>query len=85
MSRIQRVHMNIMLALAMGVMHELNIVGMTCGGCSGRVTTVLMNTPGVVQAEISHTENKGIIVTDDSISTTQLIEIVKGTGFSATA
>ena len=46
---------------------------------------MLMNTPGVVQAEISHTENKGIIVTDDSISTTQLIEIVKGTGFSATA
>ncbi|MDA0716298.1 MAG: heavy metal-associated domain-containing protein [Candidatus Poseidoniales archaeon] len=68
----------------MDTTHHVSITGMTCGGCSGRVTNVLMNTPGVKSADISHAENKGTIVTDDSISTAQLLEIIEGTGFSAT-
>ncbi|MGB0476410.1 MAG: heavy-metal-associated domain-containing protein [Candidatus Poseidoniaceae archaeon] len=67
------------------VSHVLKINGMTCGGCSGRVQRVLEATPGVIQADISHVSNAGIIITDSSLTTQQLIEVVKSTGFDVTA
>ena len=44
------------------VTHTLTIKGMTCGGCSGRVTRVLEATEGVIRADISHQNNAGVIV-----------------------
>jgi len=67
----------------MDTTHEVSIQGMTCGGCSGRVTNVLLNTPGVKSATISHEQNNGVIVTDSTLSTSQLLEIIEATGFSA--
>ena len=65
------------------ITHHVAISGMTCGGCSGRVTNVLANTPGVIQAEISHESNSGVIVSTDEISIQEIIEIVNKTGFEA--
>ena len=65
------------------ITHHVAISGMTCGGCSGRVANVLENTPGVIQAEISHESNSGVIVSTDEISIQEIIEIVNNTGFEA--
>lgn len=65
------------------ITHHVAISGMTCGGCSGRVTNVLENTPGVIQAEISHESNSGVVVSTDEISIQKIIEIVNNTGFEA--
>ena len=65
--------------------HTLNIAGMTCGGCSGRVARVLEATPGVLKAEISHETDSGIVTTSADISTSQVVEMVKSTGFEASA
>ena len=46
---------------------------------------MLEATPGVIQADISHVSNAGIIITDSSLTTQQLIEVVKSTGFDVTA
>ncbi len=65
------------------ITHHVAILGMTCGGCSGRVSNVLENTPGVIQAEISHESNSGVVVSTDEVSIQEIIEIVKNTGFEA--
>lgn len=65
------------------ITHHVAILGMTCGGCSGRVSNMLENTPGVIQAEISHESNSGVVVSTDEVSIQEIIEIVKNTGFEA--
>ncbi len=66
--------------------HALNIIGMTCSGCSDRIIRVLEATPGVLKADISHKTNSGRIVANSSeITATQLVEIVKSSGFEASA
>lgn len=65
------------------ITHHVAILGMTCGGCSRRVSNVLENTPGVIQAEISHESNSGVLVSTDEVSIQEIIEIVKNTGFEA--
>jgi len=67
------------------VIHNLTITGMTCGGCSGRVTRVLDATPGVISATISHGNNSGVITTTSQLSTEDVINIVNNTGFDASA
>ena len=67
------------------LIHTLNITGMTCGGCSGRVARVLEAPPGVLKAEISHETDSGVVTTSADISASQVIEIVKSTGFEASA
>ena len=62
--------------------HNLLISGMTCGGCSGRVTKVLNATPGVLRATVSHETNSGVVVTTDNLSTQDVMNIVAGTGFT---
>ena len=61
----------------------LTITGMTCDGCSGRLASVLRATPGVIDAKISHKTNSGLILTDESLSTHDLVAIVNETGFVA--
>jgi len=63
--------------------HVLTITGMTCDGCSGRLASVLRATPGVIDAKISHQTNSGLILTDESLSTHDLVAIVNETGFVA--
>lgn len=65
--------------------HMLAITGMTCDGCSGRVANVLKATPGVVEAKISHQTNSGLVLTDETLSTLDIVAIVNGTGFAASA
>ncbi len=66
--------------------HALNITGMACEACSERVTRVLEATPGVLKADISHKTNSGRVVANSSeITATQLVEIVKSSGFEASA
>ena len=67
------------------VTHHLTITGMTCGGCSGRVTRVLEATEGVISADISHQNNSGVIVTTDALSTEDVVAIVATTGFDVSA
>ncbi|MDG1546079.1 MAG: heavy metal-associated domain-containing protein [Candidatus Poseidoniaceae archaeon] len=67
------------------VIHNLTITGMTCGGCSGRVTRVLEATPGVISATISHEQNSGVITTTSQLSTENIVDIVNDTGFNASA
>ena len=67
------------------VVHNLTITGMTCGGCSGRVTRVLEATPGVISAKISHEQDSGVITTTSQLSTEDIVGIVNGTGFNASA
>jgi copper chaperone CopZ len=63
--------------------HVLTITGMTCDGCSGRLANVLRATPGVIDAKISHQTDSGSILTDESLSTHDLVAIVNETGFVA--
>ncbi len=63
--------------------HVLSIQGMTCGGCSGRVERVLNQTQGVLKATISHETNDGVIITDSTLSSQQVVAIVQATGFDA--
>jgi copper chaperone CopZ len=65
--------------------HHLTITGMTCGGCSGRVQRVLEATEGVVSADVSHEDGKGIVVTTPALSTEDVVSIVAGTGFGVSA
>ena len=65
--------------------HTLSIRGMSCDGCSGRVTKVLEGTPGVLKADVSHDADSGKITTTEALSTEEVIEIIESIGFSATA
>ena len=65
--------------------HALNITGMTCSGCSDRVVRVLEATPGVLKADISHETDSGVVTTSSEVTTSQLVESVKSSGFEASA
>ena len=62
---------------------EFQINGMTCGGCSGRVTGVLEMNLNVESAEISHETNSGVVKTNGQISAEELVKIIEQTGFTA--
>jgi copper chaperone CopZ len=65
------------------IVHKLKINGMTCGGCSKRVTTVLNKALWVIDADISHETGKGYITTLTDVSIDRVIEIVNSTGYHA--
>lgn len=65
--------------------HTIDITGMTCGCCSGRVTRALEATPGVLKAFISYEDNVGNVLTTSDVSISNLVEIVKSVGFEASA
>ena len=65
--------------------HALNIIGMTCSGCSDRIIRVLEAIPGVLKADISHESNAGVVTTSAEVTTSQLVEIVESSGFEASA
>ena len=67
------------------VTHTLSILGMSCGGCSGRVTKALTETPGVISATISHATNSGVVVTTDELSTEDVMKVVTRTGYDVSS
>tara|TARA_B100001115_G_C15588363_1_gene281321 strand:- start:271 stop:486 length:216 start_codon:yes stop_codon:yes gene_type:complete len=63
--------------------HTVDIIGMTCAGCSGRVSSVLLGNPRIIKANISHDSNSGVIIADENISSQEIIKIIQSTGFEA--
>lgn len=63
--------------------HTMHIRGMTCDGCSGRVSSVLLSNPGIIEAKISHNSNSGVIVADETILPREIKKIIQSTGFEA--
>ena len=63
----------------------LNIKGMTCAGCEGRVKAALSSFEGVSDVNVSHKEGKAHLhVEEGKVDKAVLIEAVKQVGFTAT-
>jgi len=63
----------------------LNISGMTCAGCEGRVKGALTACEGVADAQVSHKDGKAVVqVEKGKANRDVLIEAVKQVGFTAT-
>lgn len=63
---------------------KLAIGGMTCGGCSSSVTRVLLQVPGVTDAQVSLAERSAIVRFDPArTSSKAMIEAVENAGFDA--
>lgn len=61
--------------------HVIEVVGMTCGGCSARLERVFMGKSGIISAEVDHEYGRAIIHADDSLTMRDIVEIVQSTGF----
>jgi copper chaperone len=63
----------------------LNIKGMTCAGCEGRVKAALSSFEGVSDVKVNHKEGKAHLHVEEGIvDKAVLIEAVKQIGFAAT-
>lgn len=61
---------------------NLNISGMHCDGCSGRLQKILSRKTGVQSAEVSFAEKQASLEYDSTlISADQLQEVVEKAGF----
>jgi len=65
----------------MTIRHVVDIVGMTCGGCSGRLQKVLMEKSGIISAEVSHELGRATIHSTTSVTELDIRKIVQSTGF----
>ncbi|WP_186091245.1 heavy metal translocating P-type ATPase [Burkholderia gladioli] len=63
---------------------ELEIVGMTCASCSGRVEKALAQVPGVSRASVNLATERASISVEDSVSAAQLVAAVEKAGYRAT-
>jgi len=61
---------------------ELFVDGMTCGGCSSRLTDNFLKESGISKAEVSHVSRIAKIEHSEEITTSNLEEIVALSGFS---
>ncbi|WP_186108400.1 heavy metal translocating P-type ATPase [Burkholderia gladioli] len=64
---------------------ELEIGGMTCASCSGRVEKALAQVPGVSRASVNLATERASISADDSVSAAQLVDAVEKAGYRATS
>ena len=63
---------------------NLNLVGMTCASCVGRVEKALAKLPGVLSATVNlATERAAVLVVTGAVSAEALIEAVKRAGYDA--
>jgi copper chaperone len=63
---------------------ELKVSGMTCSGCAVSVRNALLETPGVVSADVNlESANANVQYDPARVSTAQLVEAVQKTGFKA--
>ena len=65
------------------VVHQLQITGMSCGGCSSRLKGVLENHPEVLAADVSHSTDSGTITTTVNITAEEVMTVIENAGFSA--
>ena len=62
---------------------QLNVQGMTCGGCVKSVTSVLQKIPGVSSVEVSLEQNRATITYDPKqAAPAQFKQAVEGAGFT---
>ena len=57
----------------------VNVEGMTCNGCSGRLQKVLAREDGVTSARVSLEEKRAFV--SGQITTDRIKELVQGAGF----
>lgn len=61
---------------------NLSIQGMSCGGCSNTLTSLLEKNPGISNINISHQANNGAMTIDETmVSQKQIEEIIEKAGF----
>tara|TARA_B100000214_G_scaffold226566_1_gene165017 strand:- start:4 stop:654 length:651 start_codon:yes stop_codon:yes gene_type:complete len=65
----------------MGQVISINIGGMTCDGCSGKVKKAMESISGVISAEVSHESGVAVIEHKD-VSKEVLISGIKSTGYT---
>ncbi|WP_323118956.1 heavy metal translocating P-type ATPase [Burkholderia alba] len=63
---------------------ELDIDGMTCASCAGRVEKALAQVPGVTRASVNLATEKATVETATKVPTRQLVDAVKQAGYRAT-
>ena len=64
----------------------LKITGMTCGGCTSKVTHTLKAIPGVSEVEVSLSAGEATVQYDERLtSPDQLKSAVKGAGYGVDA
>lgn len=68
----------------MSTTHTLNIEGMTCAACAGRVERALAKVPGVELAEVNLATEMARVVTSVAVSDAALTEAVTQAGYHAT-
>ena len=59
----------------------MKIEGMMCPHCEARVRDTLNAIPGVISADVSHSEDRATLVIEDSLSTDVLTSAVEGAGY----
>ena len=65
----------------MGQVISVNVGGMTCDGCSGKVKKTIESISGVISAEVSHESGVAVIEHKD-VSKEVLISGIKSTGYT---
>jgi len=64
---------------------KLSIDGMSCGGCSSRLTGLLEKAPGISTVALSHENDNGEITIDETVtSKDQVVTIIEKAGFEVT-
>ncbi len=62
---------------------NMNVQGMSCGACSGRLVRVLEKKDAVESARASHEDNSCVITFDpEKIGRDELAAIINGAGFT---
>jgi copper chaperone len=65
---------------------SMNVTGMTCGGCTGKVEKALKAIPGVKDVQVSLSPASATVQFDEKLaSPTQLFAAVKGAGYGIAA
>ncbi|MEZ5649617.1 MAG: heavy metal-associated domain-containing protein [Burkholderiaceae bacterium] len=65
---------------------ELDVQGMTCGGCVASVKRLLSAVPGVSKAEVSLEKHAAVVTYDESATRPEaLVAAVEDGGYDATA
>ncbi|MBK24557.1 MAG: copper-translocating P-type ATPase [Halobacteriovorax sp.] len=62
---------------------NIQIEGMSCGSCVGRIESALSKVDGVEKVSVNLASEKANVVTQDSISEETLIEAIKDAGYKA--
>jgi copper chaperone len=61
----------------------LNVSGMTCGGCTGKVTRALSALPGVEKVDVSLPSNTAVVTFDERIVSVETMQAaVRTAGFN---